>query len=136
MKRSSPGFIAFMCLSASGFLTPSHGARPSRIRSSSEYSFGSVFNSQHATGTRLRFAGFESCKLEATRQEDRTMPNEAEIREALKDIYDPEIPVNIVDLGLLYGVAQEGEGGEKVNITMTLTTPGCGMGAHIAQDIK
>ncbi|WP_374407343.1 SUF system Fe-S cluster assembly protein [Pelagerythrobacter sp.] len=42
---------------------------------------------------------------------------------ALKEIYDPEIPVNIYDLGLIYGVEVDGEGG--VVVTMTLTTPHC-----------
>ena len=49
---------------------------------------------------------------------------------ALKNVYDPEIPVSIVDLGLIYNVAISS--GNNVNLQMTLTTPGCGMGAMIA----
>ena len=49
---------------------------------------------------------------------------------ALKNVYDPEIPVSIVDLGLIYDVAISS--GNNVNMKMTLTTPGCGMGAMIA----
>lgn len=49
---------------------------------------------------------------------------------ALKNVYDPEIPVSIVDLGLIYDVAISS--GKNVNMKMTLTTPGCGMGAMIA----
>ena len=49
---------------------------------------------------------------------------------ALKGVYDPEIPVSIVDLGLIYDVAISS--GNNVNLKMTLTTPGCGMGAMIA----
>ena len=49
---------------------------------------------------------------------------------ALKNVYDPEIPVSIVDLGLIYDVAISS--GNNVNLKMTLTTPGCGMGAMIA----
>ena len=56
----------------------------------------------------------------------------------LKTVYDPEIPVNIVDLGLIYGcklnVVEEGQ--HAVAITMTLTAPGCGMGPVIAEDVK
>ena len=52
-----------------------------------------------------------------------------QVYEALKECYDPEIPVNIVDLGLIYDVQVE-EG--KVGVKMTLTTPGCGMGQYIA----
>ena len=48
---------------------------------------------------------------------------------ALKDVYDPELPVSIVDLGLIYDTKISGR---NVQIRMTLTTPGCSMGAHIA----
>ncbi|HEV7518109.1 MAG TPA: iron-sulfur cluster assembly protein, partial [Thermoanaerobaculia bacterium] len=56
----------------------------------------------------------------------------------LKTCYDPEIPVNIVDLGLVYScdVTAIPEGGNKVDIKMTLTAPGCGMGPVLAQDVK
>ena len=58
--------------------------------------------------------------------------------EALKTCFDPEIPVNIVDLGLVYLCElQEAEaGGKKVHIKMTLTAPGCGMGPVLASDVK
>ena len=58
--------------------------------------------------------------------------------EALKTCYDPEIPVNIVDLGLVYLCElEEAEGGgRKVKIKMTLTAPGCGMGPVLASDVK
>lgn len=56
-----------------------------------------------------------------------------QVYEALLDCYDPEIPVNIVDLGLIYDVEVDGE---KVAVKMTLTAPGCGMGAMIAADAK
>ena len=59
--------------------------------------------------------------------------NEEIIHEALKDVYDPEIPVNIVDLGLVYGVEIK-ENDVKVN--MTLTFAGCGMGPYIAQQAE
>ncbi len=56
----------------------------------------------------------------------------------LKTVYDPEIPVNIVDLGLVYqcGVKALPEGGHYVHVIMTLTAPGCGMGPVIAGDAK
>jgi probable FeS assembly SUF system protein SufT len=58
--------------------------------------------------------------------------------DALKTCYDPEIPVNIVDLGLVYLCElQDGEtGGKKVHIKMTLTAPGCGMGPVLAGDVR
>ena len=57
---------------------------------------------------------------------------------ALKTCYDPEIPVNIVDLGLIYSmnVGEAADGKAKVNVKMTLTAPGCGMGPSIAADAK
>lgn len=56
----------------------------------------------------------------------------------LKTVYDPEIPVNIVDLGLIYHVeiGDHLDGGYKVTVTMTLTAPGCGMGPVIAEDAR
>jgi probable FeS assembly SUF system protein SufT len=58
--------------------------------------------------------------------------------DTLKTCYDPEIPVNIVDLGLVYlcELEQGPEGGRNVNIKMTLTAPGCGMGPVLASDVK
>jgi probable FeS assembly SUF system protein SufT len=55
----------------------------------------------------------------------------------LSECYDPEIPVNIVDLGLIYGlnVADEPEG-KRVHVQMTLTAPGCGMGPTLARDAE
>ena len=52
---------------------------------------------------------------------------------ALKEVYDPEIPVNVVDLGLIYEVDIDDD---NVNIVMTLTAPGCGMGPYIAQQAE
>ena len=52
---------------------------------------------------------------------------------ALKEVYDPEIPVNVVDLGLIYEV-QVNSG--DVYVQMTLTAPGCGMGPYIAQQAE
>ncbi|MBI50726.1 MAG: aromatic ring hydroxylase [Dehalococcoidia bacterium] len=56
-----------------------------------------------------------------------------DVLEALRDVYDPEIPVNIVDLGLVYDVeVQEAD----VEVQMTLTFAGCGMGPYIAQQAE
>jgi len=64
--------------------------------------------------------------------------NEQDVWAQLKTCYDPEIPVNIVDLGLIYSMEikpQEG-GGNLVEVKMTLTAPGCGMGPSIASDAQ
>ena len=61
------------------------------------------------------------------------MATKDQVYEALQTCYDPEIPVNIVDLGLIYDVEINEE---KVNVKMTLTAPGCGMGAMIASEAQ
>jgi len=56
----------------------------------------------------------------------------------MKTVYDPEIPVNIVDLGLVYSceLKSNGEGQREVFVSMTLTAPGCGMGDIIVEDVR
>ena len=58
--------------------------------------------------------------------------------EVLHSIYDPEIPVNIVELGLIYdlSIKNEEDGEKNITIMMTLTAPGCGMGPVIQQDVQ
>ncbi len=64
--------------------------------------------------------------------------SEAAVWAALRTCFDPEIPVNIVDLGLVYDLAIEktAAGGHSVEVKMTLTAPGCGMGPVIAEDAR
>ena len=63
--------------------------------------------------------------------------SEEEIWNVLHTCYDPEIPVNIVDLGLVYNCEiKEEKGGVNILIQMTLTAPGCGMGPVIADEVK
>ena len=64
--------------------------------------------------------------------------DEKYIWDVLKTCYDPEIPVNIVDLGLVYDLKYHKNdlGNYEVTIKMTLTAPGCGMGPVIAQDVE
>lgn len=63
---------------------------------------------------------------------------EKNVWEVLKTVYDPEIPVNIVDLGLVYHVrvVPRDEGRNHVHIMMTLTAPGCGMGPILQSDVE
>ena len=58
--------------------------------------------------------------------------------EQMKTVYDPEIPVNIVDLGLIYNCdMQQSDNGERVvDVSMTLTAPGCGMGDILVDDVR
>jgi len=61
------------------------------------------------------------------------MVTKEQVYEVLQSCYDPEIPVNIVDLGLVYDVQVDDD---KVAVKMTLTAPGCGMGTFIAGDAR
>jgi probable FeS assembly SUF system protein SufT len=66
-------------------------------------------------------------------------PDPETIWDQLRKVFDPEIPVNIVDLGLVYSMEVgklPDNGGYKVDVAMTLTAPGCGMGPAIAEDAK
>ncbi|WP_437192899.1 metal-sulfur cluster assembly factor [Planctomicrobium sp. SH527] len=62
------------------------------------------------------------------------MATEVELLDALKQVIDPELMVNIVDLGLVYDVDQEEDG--KVKMNMTLTSPACPAGPQIMQQAK
>ena len=72
-------------------------------------------------------------------EEITTLPSgdiEQQIWDQLKTCYDPEIPVNIVELGLIYDLKiKDAQGGKEVAIKMTLTAPGCGMGPVIADEV-
>ena len=61
--------------------------------------------------------------------------NKAEVMDALHECYDPEIPVNIVDLGLIYNVDVDDEAGQ-VNVTMTLTALGCPMAGEVVEEVQ
>lgn len=65
---------------------------------------------------------------------------QAQLWDVMRLVYDPEIPVNIVDLGLIYQCktipAGEGEQGIRVEVEMTLTAPGCGMGDVLQEDVR
>jgi probable FeS assembly SUF system protein SufT len=67
-------------------------------------------------------------------------PDPVAVWDQLKKVYDPEIPVNIVDLGLVYSMdierIEQPEPSYKVHVAMTLTAPGCGMGPAIAEDAR
>mgnify|MGYP001328983001 CR=1 FL=1 len=57
-----------------------------------------------------------------------------QVRESLRDVYDPEIPINVVDLGLIYDIQVDDK--NQVAVQMTLTAAGCGMGPYIAQQAE
>ncbi|MDR2981905.1 MAG: iron-sulfur cluster assembly protein [Puniceicoccales bacterium] len=84
--------------------------------------------------------GPEAVKLYGLKKSSETPAafSEELVWEALRECYDPEIPLNIVELGLIYDLAVEAQsnGKNKIFVKMTLTAPGCGMGPVIANDAK
>lgn len=74
--------------------------------------------------------------------EDKQVPSgavtEAMVRDQLKKVFDPEIPVNIVDLGLVYScsITPAEQGGSRIDIKMTMTAPGCGMSEVLKTDVE
>lgn len=60
-------------------------------------------------------------------------PVEERVREALREVIDPEVGMNVVDLGLIYGIAPETD---RIRITMTMTTPACPMGDYLMERVK
>jgi probable FeS assembly SUF system protein SufT len=97
----------------------------------------------HSMATLFRIAGKDADALGREVPVDEGVVNvgdydEEQVWAALKSCFDPEIPVNIVDLGLVYDLRAEdaGDGRRKVAVKMTLTAPGCGMGPVIAQDAQ
>lgn len=83
-----------------------------------------------ALGKEIKFESFDTPKDGSV--------NDDQVWEAMRHVYDPELPVNVVDLGLIYGCKIESgtADGNVVMIKMTLTAPGCGMGPVIADDVK
>jgi probable FeS assembly SUF system protein SufT len=78
--------------------------------------------------------------LAPVQEEQVTVPgtfDEQMVWDQLKTVFDPEIPVNIVDLGLIYACDITNiEGGKKIDIKMSMTAPGCGMGNVIKADVE
>jgi probable FeS assembly SUF system protein SufT len=81
--------------------------------------------------------GFDLSKLDVAETAAGEFSEEA-VWSAMKTCFDPEIPVNIVDLGLVYDLSVEKTptGGHALEVKMTLTAPGCGMGPVIAEDAR
>lgn len=85
-------------------------------------------------GTDADALGFERLLLAFDPPADGRI-SEAQVWEALHTVFDPEIPVDLVNLGLIYRVAIDQDAG-KVTIAMTLTAPGCGMGPVLVGDVE
>ncbi|MBU6470373.1 MAG: putative Fe-S cluster assembly protein SufT [Gammaproteobacteria bacterium] len=99
----------------------------------------------YVEGNLFRVAGEDADALGLEPPEQPTLPenhSESDVEklvwEQMKTCYDPEIPINVVDLGLVYEckLNELPEGGKRVDVKMTLTAPGCGMGEVLSRDVK
>ena len=91
-------------------------------------------NMVRVDGTDADALGFEPTQLAFETPADGRI-DEDQVWEALHTVYDPEIPVDLVNLGLIYSVAVNQSAGQ-VDICMTLTAPGCGMGPVLVGDVE
>lgn len=114
-----------------------------------QQTLGDSFTLMNDRGLLVRVAGADADALGEPYEAQARQVNEAraarlegpfeeqKVWEALKDVYDPEIPASIVELGLVYSVASEPvEGGHRVLVHMTLTAPGCGIGPVLVDDVR
>ncbi len=91
-------------------------------------------NMARIDGTDAEALGLIAEELEFEHVSDELI-HEEHVWYALKTIFDPEIPVNLVDLGLIYKVSLD-QVAKQVTVDMTLTAPGCGMGPVLVSDVK
>jgi probable FeS assembly SUF system protein SufT len=91
-------------------------------------------NMVRVDGTDADALGLEALSFEFEASSDGSIQEE-QVWEALHTVFDPEIPVDLVNLGLIYKVAIDQETG-RVDIQMTLTAPGCGMGPVLVGDVE
>lgn len=111
---------------------------------------GDTFTVMSEYGTMLRVAGQDADAIgetapasgASTVSEAQAPSTADEVKDrvwtALRGVYDPEIPVNVVELGLVYqcDVTPIQDGGYRANVRMTLTAPGCGMGGVLKEDAE
>lgn len=91
-------------------------------------------NMVRVDGTDADALGLTAQKLEFDTPAD-GLVHEDQVWDALRTVFDPEVPVNLVDLGLIYSMEIDQDTG-RVDIRMTLTAPGCGMGPVLVGDVK
>lgn len=91
-------------------------------------------NMVRVDGTDADALGLTAQRLEFDTPTD-GLVHEDQVWDALRTVFDPEVPVNLVDLGLIYSVDIDQDAG-TVSIRMTLTAPGCGMGPVLVGDVK
>lgn len=96
---------------------------------------------EHGSMMRIEVGNADALGIASAPKEEQAAPLEFSERlvwDQLKTVFDPEIPVNIVDLGLIYScqITPHEGGGRRIEIEMTMTAPGCGMGDVLRSDIE
>jgi len=108
------------------------------------HEMGGDFTIRNAYGAMYRVAGNDADAIGKQVPADAQLPiaegeevTEEHVWTQIRKCYDPEIPVDIVELGLIYDMSMtQGERGALIEVTMTLTAPGCGMGQVLQDDVK
>lgn len=113
----------------SGFITQALGG------SFTLYVEGNLFR---IAGTDADAIGLEPLTAPEVAEDASDADFESVVWDQMRTCYDPEIPINIVDLGLVYRceIERTGSGGRHVHVAMTLTAPGCGMGPVLMEDVR
>src|SRR5438309_11390383 len=115
---------------------------PSDRKVTLSYFLGTGYTVLSEMGCMFRIHAKDADALGLTPPPVKEKPSEASFKEQmvwdqLRTVYDPEIPVNIVDLGLIYSCEiTPHEGGKKIDVKMSMTAPGCGMGNVIKADVE
>ena len=143
-KRGGPVVLERDC-EATRIPSGSKVVLPAGTRVAITQSLGGQFTVTTDEGALLRIAGKDADAL-GERAATAAVPapavegafDEQQVWEQLRTVFDPEIPVNLVDLGLIYQcqAAPTPEGGQRVEIKMSMTAPGCGMGDVLKEDVR
>jgi probable FeS assembly SUF system protein SufT len=119
-----------------------HAVLPAGTPVAITQSLGGEFTVTTGEGGLFRIAGQDADALGQRRAEPAAFVegpfDEGLVWEQLRTVFDPEIPVNLVDLGLIYRCesAPLPQGGQRVEIAMSMTAPGCGMGDVLKEDVR
>jgi|SRR5262249_38501923 len=102
-----------------------------------DYGYGNMYRIDVQDADALGFSPAEPEAVQASSAQTGTF-SEQMVWDQLKTVYDPEIPVNIVELGLIYScdITSVQQGGKRIDVKMSMTAPGCGMGGVLKAEVE